>query len=114
MHQHLQGATFHIEHVVPRSRGGLTEFWNLAWACPSCNLRKADRIEIPDLHSGSLVILFNPRNHVWEEHFAWNGFEIAGLTPIGGALIAEFGLNQERRIRIRHAEQLFGLFPPKH
>ena len=22
MHQALQGATFHIEHVVPRSRGG--------------------------------------------------------------------------------------------
>ena len=112
MHQQLQGATFHVEHVIPRSRGGLTEFWNLAWACPSCNLHKADRVEIPGVNSDSPVDLFNPRNHVWDEHFAWNGFEIVGLTPIGEALIVAFKLNQARRVRIRQAEQMLGLFPP--
>jgi 5-methylcytosine-specific restriction endonuclease McrA len=40
MHQALQGATFHVEHIVPSSRGGPTELRNLAWACPGCNLRK--------------------------------------------------------------------------
>ena len=43
MHQGLQGATFHVEHIVPRSKGGPDELANLALACPSCNLRKADR-----------------------------------------------------------------------
>ena len=40
MHQSLQGATFHVEHVIPRCLGGTSEFGNLAWACPSCNLHK--------------------------------------------------------------------------
>jgi 5-methylcytosine-specific restriction endonuclease McrA len=49
MHQSLQGGTFHIEHVVPRCRNGLTEEANLAFACPGCNLQKSNRIEVPDL-----------------------------------------------------------------
>lgn len=48
MHSSLQGATFHLEHVVPQSCGGKTELANLAWACPSCNLHKSDRLEVPD------------------------------------------------------------------
>ena len=38
MHQRLQGATFHVEHIIPRSKGGADELANLALACPSCNL----------------------------------------------------------------------------
>lgn len=44
MHQLLQGATFHIEHVIPRVLGGSDNTDNLALACPSCNLHKADRV----------------------------------------------------------------------
>lgn len=29
MHQSLQGATFHVEHVIPRSFGGRSELANL-------------------------------------------------------------------------------------
>lgn len=32
-----------FDHVVPRSRGGLTEWLNVVAACGSCNLRKANR-----------------------------------------------------------------------
>ena len=35
MHQALQGATFHVEHILPTSAGGSDELSNLAWACPS-------------------------------------------------------------------------------
>jgi 5-methylcytosine-specific restriction endonuclease McrA len=38
MHESLQGATFHIEHVVPQSKGGISDMENLALACPGCNL----------------------------------------------------------------------------
>ncbi len=33
MHQDLQGAVFHVEHIVPKSGGGSDELDNLAWAC---------------------------------------------------------------------------------
>ena len=34
MHESLQGATFHIEHVFPRHAGGESVLENLAYACP--------------------------------------------------------------------------------
>ncbi len=59
MHQSLQGATFHVEHVVPRSLGGTSEIHNLAWACPSCNLHKSDRVEVQLPGVSQAVLLFN-------------------------------------------------------
>ena len=32
--------SFSVEHIVPRSRGGKTEFENLALACQGCNNHK--------------------------------------------------------------------------
>ena len=113
MHQSLQGASFHLEHIVPTSRGGTTELNNLAWACPGCNLRKADRIEAVDPDSQAAAQLYHPRRHVWREHFHWDEYQIVGLTPIGRATVAALQLNDERRMRIRQAEQMFGLFPPE-
>ena len=60
MHQTLQGATFHLEHIVPASRGGPSEMHNLAWACPACNLHKSNRLNALDPVSGAPVPLFNP------------------------------------------------------
>jgi 5-methylcytosine-specific restriction endonuclease McrA len=38
----------HLDHVVPRARGGVTHPANLVTACQDCNLRKRDQvIEIP-------------------------------------------------------------------
>jgi len=95
---------------VPRSRGGATEFENLAWACPSCNLHKSNRVEFPLF--GKMVRLFHPRQDDWKEHFRWKGFEIVGCSGIGRATAEALQWNHERRLRIRQAEQLFGLFPP--
>ncbi len=114
MHQSLQGATFHIEHVIPRALGGASDLSNLALACPSCNLHKADRISVSTGSSGEVVALFNPRLHVWAQHFEWDEYTLVGKSEIGRTTIQAFELNHERRIRIRQAEQLFGLFPPDH
>jgi len=57
------------------------------------------------------VPLFHPRLDRWEEHLAWQGYQLVGLTSIGRTLIAAFDLNHTRRCRIRQAEALFGLFP---
>lgn len=113
MHESLQGATFHVEHVLPRSLGGQTTLDNLAWACPSCNLHKSDRVSVPNPESGQRVPLFDPRRDCWEAHLEFLGFEINGLSMIGKALIAAFELNHERRQKIRQAEAFFDLFPPE-
>lgn len=112
MHQSLQGATFHVEHVTPNSRGGSDDPDNLALACPSCNLHKSDRVAAIDPESGSTVPLFNPRTARWQEHFRWDDYCIVGLTPIGRATVAALDFNHPRRVLIRHAEELFELFPP--
>ncbi len=112
MHQCLQGATFHVDHLVPRSLGGPTMIENLAWICPSCNLHKSNRVVAVDPHTGQVVPLFNPRTDDWSGHFCWRGYEISALTPVGRATIAALDLNHPRRIRVRLAEEKFDLFPP--
>ena len=112
MHQSLQGASFHGEHITPRSRGGLSDLDNLAWACPGCNLKKSDRVDATDPKTGARVALFNPRLDDWTLHFSWNDYEIVGLTPNGRATTRALDLNHPRRLQIRAAEKAFGLFPP--
>jgi hypothetical protein len=112
MHQALQGATFHVEHVRPKARGGESDLGNLAWCCPSCNLRKSDRIEASDPETAAIVPLFHPRRNVWQEHFRWEGQLLEGRTPEARATIAALDLNHPRRLLIRQAEGLFGWFPP--
>src|SRR5438128_403665 len=104
MHQSLQGATFHIEHIIPRSHGGSKELSNLALACPSCNLHKADRTAAIDPASGESVPLFHPGRQTWSDHFRVQGYWIEGLTPIGRATAAALAFNSARRQRIRAAE----------
>jgi len=112
MHQALQGATFHVEHIRPRVDGGSDDLDNLAWACPGCNLKKSKRQTIVDADTGAPVPLFHPRLQNWSQHFSWSRYILAGLTPVGRSLIVAFDLNSERRQMIRRAEEQFGLFPP--
>lgn len=34
----------HIDHVIPRSRGGTDDMDNLAVSCAPCNLSKGDKL----------------------------------------------------------------------
>jgi hypothetical protein len=86
MHQSLQGATFHVEHVVPQSRGGHSQLDKLAWACPSYNLHKANRVEALDPDTGNQVPLFHPRSDNWEMH---SGGDWVGSAPFAGAHSAD-------------------------
>lgn len=42
-HEHLSQNELTYDHVVPRSRGGKTEWTNIVAACYACNKRKANR-----------------------------------------------------------------------
>jgi hypothetical protein len=112
MHQSLQGATFHVEHIEPMSRGGASAIENLAWCCPSCNLHKSDRSHATDPDTGQLAPLFHPRRNDWKDHFGWVGYRLTGRTASGRATVAALKLNADRRLLIRRAEEQFQLFPP--
>ncbi|MBK8090690.1 MAG: HNH endonuclease [Verrucomicrobiaceae bacterium] len=111
MSQSLQVATFHVEHILPRILGGVSEEQNLAVACGR-NLHKSDRTHALDPETGLLMELYHPRKDNWGQHFAWQGTTIIGLTSVGRATISALDLNHPRRQRVRTAEALFGLFPP--
>jgi 5-methylcytosine-specific restriction endonuclease McrA len=52
-----------VDHIVPRSRGGLDIWDNLITACRWCNNRKADRTPI----EAGMRLLFEPRSLVPDE-----------------------------------------------
>lgn len=112
MSQSLQGATFHFEHILPLTCGGTTVSENLALACPGCNLHKSDRSHAIDPGTDVSAPLYHPRQHLWSDHFAWQGTKVIGLSPTGRATILALDFNHSRRLRVRDAEAVFGLFPP--
>ena len=107
-----QEATFHIDHVVPRSAGGPTEGGNLALACVSCSLRKWARQVAPDPDTGEDAPLFNPRAERWEVHFRWEGVDVVPLTPTGRATAAALAMNRPLVVAIRGEEAERGRHPP--
>jgi hypothetical protein len=110
MHESLQGATFHVEHIIPQSKGGASNLENLALACPGCNLHKADKITIVDPATGEKVPLFHPVRQRWSEHFRFTEYQVEGRTAVGRATVAMLDLNHNRRQRIRQVEEVFGLY----
>jgi hypothetical protein len=114
MHESFQGATFHIEHIIPQGKGGRSELENLALACPGCNLHKASSLTAPDPVTGGHVRLFHPILQRWSEHFRFYSYQIEGLTAEGRATVEALNLNHPRRRRIREVEEAFGLYPPVH
>ena len=113
MNQAIQGATFHIEHVIPLARGGATIAENLALACPSCNLWKSDLVEAEDPSTGWRVPLYDPRRERWGDHFRVDGASIVGTSPTGRATVARLRMNAERRLQIREVERSLGWWPPQ-
>lgn len=107
-----QVATFHIDHIVPESAGGVTISENLALACVSCSLRKGARQIIEDAKTGKFVSIFNPRQRIWREHFTWNGAVVVGLTATGRATIDALNLNRPIMLAIRAEEEFFHRHPP--
>ena len=100
---------FHLEHVRPRSHGGSTLLYNLAWACPRCNERKGPNLSGIDPDTNRVVRLFNPRRDVWAKHFAWHGLQITGLTAIGRATVWLLDFNSQERLNLRQGLRMLGL-----
>lgn len=54
-----------VDHIVPRSRGGLTTWENCVVACVSCNSKKADR----SLKEARMKLLSDPVKPSWNPSF---------------------------------------------
>ncbi len=68
MHQSLQGATFHIEHVIPRVRGGTDELDNLALCVSKLQSHKSDRVTYPLVQTRSRCLV-QPKKRRVERSF---------------------------------------------
>ena len=106
--------SFSVEHIVPRSRGGKTEFENLALACQGCNNHKYTKTKGRDPVNGEIVPLYHPRLQRWREHFAWNEdcVLIIGLTPVGRATVGALCLNRDGLINLLRVLYITGMHPP--
>ena len=64
--------------------------------------------------SQTFTPFFNPRTHVWTEHFVWNEefTFIVPLTAIGRVTIIELQLNRVGVVNVRLLLLMAGLHPP--
>lgn len=113
--EEITGAPLEIEHLTPEALGGSTRRDNLWSACRQCNALKGDRVTAIDLETATLVPLFNPRQQVWAEHFAWveDGARISGRTPTGRATVEALALNRPLLVRARQRWISVGWHPPQ-
>jgi hypothetical protein len=102
-----QEANFHVDHIIPTSRGGRSNLENLALSCVSCSLRKGAAIHALDPKTGILSSLFHPRRDIWKDHFARKGDLLHGRTPAGRATITLLNMNRPSIVMIRAEARMF-------
>lgn len=111
---------FTLEHIIPKSLGGLDNIDNLALACRRCNERRYNFLAGFDPETQTVVPLFNPRQQNWSDHFIWSADSriIVGVTPTGRATCQRLDINDNRypeEDSIRSARGFWvmaGLHPP--
>jgi hypothetical protein len=91
----------HIEHTIAKQHGGSDDADNLALACHRCNLHKGPNLTGLDPQSGTLTPLFHPWRDSWQDHLAFEGSQIVGLSDVGRATIQVLNLNDSRRVELR-------------
>ena len=107
-------APFAVEHIMPKSAGGLSERQNLALACAGCNGHKFTATTAEDPLTGESVPLFHPRQHDWQTHFAWSDdhLEVIPLTARGRVTVLRLQLNRRALVNLRRALVAAGEHPP--
>ena len=95
-----------VDHIISEKHEGATDESNLAFACMPCNRHKGSDVASVT-KSGSVIELFHPRRHLWNEHFRREGPRIIGITAIGEATVRVLKMNIPERIE----ERRFGISP---
>jgi HNH endonuclease len=102
----------HIDHIVSRKHGGLSDIENLAYACVLCNRRKGSDVAAVG-RSGEIVRLFHPRHDLWASHFQLDGNLIRGRSDVGRASAELLKFNAPERLAERNLLQSLGSYPTK-
>jgi hypothetical protein len=105
-------ALFQIDHIIPVKHGGMDDDENLCLACLKCNGYKGPNVAALDPETGDATKLYNPRQQIWDEHFAVNDdATLRGLSPEGRATILVLRINEESRVQTRQLMLKVGRFP---
>jgi hypothetical protein len=112
--ERVTGLRCQVDHIIPVSQGGATAEENLCLACSACNGHKQARSAGVDPQTGETVALYNPRQHMWRQHFAWSddGAEIIGLTSTGRATVVALEMNDPLMVTARSLWVGVGVHPP--
>jgi len=102
---------FEVDHLIPRSKNGLTAPENLALSC-GCNRYKGNGTH-GDPQTGRVMPLFHPRRQRWTRHFAWSEdfMVVIGRTATGRATVEALHLNRPELINLRRALRAIGEHP---
>ena len=111
---------FTLDHLQPKSLGGSDELANLSLACHRCNTRRYNFTTGADPKTESITALFNPRIHLWREHFIWSHdrLRIQGLSAVGRATCKRLDINDDEHdegaiIKARRLWLRGGWHPPE-
>lgn len=103
--------SFEIDHIVGVKHGGGNELENLAYTCPHCNARKGSDLTTFLNDYTDIVLLFNPRQQSWNEHFGINQGELVAKTRTGQATIKLLRFNEPDRLILRQLLIQAGRYP---
>jgi len=90
-----------IEHIIALKHGGSSDIDNLALACTECNFHKGTDLSTMLLPNKELIRLFNPREHLWTEHFYIEDCLFYSKSKIGEATIKILKMNDVDAIIVR-------------
>lgn len=99
------------DHIIPQKHGGQDNFDNLAWSCFQCNRYKGSEVAAFDQETGELTPLFNPRQHLWQDHFTLESGLIQPKTVIGRVTVLVLQFNRPGRVQVRARLMGAGLYP---
>lgn len=111
--QVVTGITFHVEHIIPRARGGADDRSNLALACINCNGHKSNHVAGHDPETGAEVPLFHPREDKWKRHFRFVAatLKTEGITPTGRTTLSRLRMNKPKQLQARELWVELGVYP---
>ena len=110
---HISGeavfAPHQVDHIIAQKHGVQTADHNLALSCTLCNKHKGSDLTSIDPQTGKVVLLFNPRQDEWSDHFSLIGGRIIGLTMTGRATAPLLQFNRPDRMDERNILPASGL-----
>jgi hypothetical protein len=109
--EHIGRIPFEADHIIAIKHRGKTTPENLAYTCPRCNRLKGSDLTTVLHDDDTPIRLFNPRKHVWSEHFRVENGLVYGKTLVGEATATLLDFNAPERVMARILLIEAGLYP---